>query len=77
MGRPHGHRATTYLAEQGLVDRMDDPDDRRAALLVVTRAGRDVLRRARTRKDAWLSASLASTPSRWRPWRRRSTRSRP
>ncbi|MCB1249265.1 MAG: MarR family transcriptional regulator [Acidimicrobiales bacterium] len=59
VAAPTVTRVTTYLAEQGLVDRMDDPDDRRAALLVVTRAGRDVLRRARTRKDAWLSARVA------------------
>ncbi len=58
VAAPTVTRVTTYLAEQGFVDRMDDPDDRRAALLVVTRAGRDVLRRARTRKDAWLSARV-------------------
>lgn len=52
-------RVTTHLAEAGLIDRMADPDDRRAALLVATRAGRDMLRRARTRKDAWLSARVA------------------
>jgi DNA-binding MarR family transcriptional regulator len=55
-------RIAAALEEAGLVLRRLDPDDRRVARVEVTPAGRDLLQRARTRKDAYLAARLATLP---------------
>src|SRR5687767_11695834 len=49
--RPTATRILSRLVEEGLVERAADPGDRRSSLLTVTRDGREVLRRMRTRKD--------------------------
>ncbi|MGH9004885.1 MAG: MarR family winged helix-turn-helix transcriptional regulator [Acidimicrobiia bacterium] len=51
-------RAVTGLEAEGLVVRRIDPDDRRVARVEVTPAGRKLLERARTRKNAWLARRL-------------------
>jgi DNA-binding MarR family transcriptional regulator len=56
--RPTATRILGRLAELGLVERTADPSDRRAALITVTREGRDLLRRLRTRKNAYLARRL-------------------
>ncbi len=51
-------RAVTGLEAEGLVARKVDPADRRVAWVQVTPAGRRLLERARTRKNAWLARRL-------------------
>jgi DNA-binding MarR family transcriptional regulator len=46
------------LEEAGLVARAVDPTDRRVARVTVSAAGRRLIDRNRTRKDAWLAARL-------------------
>jgi len=56
--RPTATRIVAKLEELGLVDRTPDPDDGRASLVSTTAAGRDLLRRLRTRKTAYLAKRL-------------------
>ena len=51
-------RAVAGLEAEGLVVRRIDPADRRVARVEVTPAGRRLLERARTRKNAWLARRL-------------------
>lgn len=51
-------RAVTGLEANGLVVRRVDPADRRVVRVEVTPAGRRLLERARTRKNAWLARRL-------------------
>ena len=51
-------RAVTGLEGEGLVVRRIDTTDRRVARVEVTPAGRRLLERARTRKNAWLARRL-------------------
>ncbi|MGH9286188.1 MAG: MarR family winged helix-turn-helix transcriptional regulator [Acidimicrobiales bacterium] len=51
-------RAVTALEADGLVVRRIAPADRRVARVEVTPAGRRLLERARTRKNAWLARRL-------------------
>jgi DNA-binding MarR family transcriptional regulator len=56
--RPTATRVIARLEETGFVDRAQDPDDRRSCLVGLTPAGRELLGRVRTRKDAYLSRRL-------------------
>jgi DNA-binding MarR family transcriptional regulator len=56
--RPTATRSLRVLAEAGLVERTPDPDDGRSALLSVTPAGRERLRRLRGRKNAFLARRM-------------------
>src|SRR5262245_7985453 len=56
--RPTATRVIARLEESGLVDRTRDPEDGRSSLVAVTPAGRELLDRVRTRKDAYLSRRL-------------------
>ena len=56
--RPTATRVIARLEEAGLVDRTTDPDDRRSCLVGARPAGRELLARVRTRKDAYLSRRL-------------------
>ena len=56
--RPTATRVIARLEEAGLVDRTPDPDDRRSCLVGLAPEGRQLLARARTRKDAYLSRRL-------------------
>lgn len=51
-------RIVAALADQGLVAREVDPDDRRVARVRVTSAGRRLLARSRRRKAAYLASRL-------------------
>ena len=56
--RPTATRVIARLEESGLVDRTRDPEDGRSSLVAVAPAGRGLLERVRTRKDAYLSRRL-------------------
>jgi len=56
--RPTVTRVVARLCDAGLVERLPDARDRRAALLEVTREGRRVLRALRRRKTAYLAERL-------------------
>ena len=56
--RPTATRVIARLEESGLVGRTRDPEDGRSSLVAVTPAGRELLERVRTRKDAYLSRRL-------------------
>jgi DNA-binding MarR family transcriptional regulator len=57
-------RTLAGLEEDGLISRQADPADRRRALLVLTGAGRDVLRRDMRARDAWLARAMAASLTR-------------
>ena len=61
--RPTATRVIARLEAESLVERTGDPADRRVALLSVTRAGRDLLRRLRKRKNAYLARRLRDMPT--------------
>ena len=61
--RPTATRVVARLEAEGLVERTGDPADRRVALLSITRAGRDLLRRLRKRKNAYLARRLSDMPA--------------
>ncbi|HEX6619949.1 MAG TPA: MarR family transcriptional regulator [Solirubrobacteraceae bacterium] len=56
--RPSATRVIARLEEAGLVDRTQDPADRRSFVVALTPAGRALLARMRTRKDAYLARRL-------------------
>jgi DNA-binding MarR family transcriptional regulator len=56
--RPTATRLIARLEQTGFVDRTRDPDDRRSSVVALTPAGRELLVRVRTRKDAYLSRRL-------------------
>jgi DNA-binding MarR family transcriptional regulator len=56
--RPTVTRIIARLEEQGLVQRTRDPEDGRSSLVALAPAGRALLDRGRTRKDAYLARRL-------------------
>jgi DNA-binding MarR family transcriptional regulator len=60
--RPTGTRTLRLLCDAGLVDRTRDPADGRSALVTITAAGRDRLRRLRGRKNAYLARRIRGLP---------------
>ena len=56
--RPTVTRIVARLEEGGLVQRARDPQDGRSSLVALTPAGRELLARGRTRKDAYLARRL-------------------
>jgi DNA-binding MarR family transcriptional regulator len=57
--RPTATRLIAKLAQDGLVEGTTDPDDARSRLIGATAAGRTLLSRIRTRKNAYLARRLA------------------
>ena len=57
--RPQSMAQTVHdLETAGLVSRRPDPTDRRRAIVELTRAGRELLRATRARREGWLSDAL-------------------
>lgn len=56
--RPTATRIAAALERDGLIERAADPTDGRASLLSASPAGRELLRRVRRRKNAYLSRRL-------------------
>jgi len=56
--RPTVTRIVARLEESGLVQRTRDPHDGRSSLVALTPAGRELLARGRTRKDAYHARRL-------------------
>jgi DNA-binding MarR family transcriptional regulator len=55
---PSMTRVISVLVELQLVQREPHPSDRRQVVLTVTGAGRDLVLKARRRRDAWLAKRL-------------------
>jgi DNA-binding MarR family transcriptional regulator len=56
--RPTATRVLSRLTELRLIERQPDPGDARSALINASPTGRDLLRRLRTRKTAYLATRL-------------------
>jgi DNA-binding MarR family transcriptional regulator len=56
--RPTATRIVAALEGAGLIERVRDPEDGRASILTATREGRQLLRRLRARKTAYLATRL-------------------
>ena len=56
--RPTTTRVLRRLEDEGLVERIVDPDDGRAALVSATADGRALLKKLRSRKNAYLARRL-------------------
>lgn len=61
--RPTATRTLRVLSEAGLVERAPDPEDGRSALVSITPAGRERLRRMRRRKNAYLARRMRNLPA--------------
>ncbi|HEX7059479.1 MAG TPA: MarR family transcriptional regulator [Solirubrobacterales bacterium] len=60
--RPTATRTLGHLHEAGLIERAPDPADGRSALLSISAAGRERLRRLRGRKNAYLARRMQGLP---------------
>ena len=56
--RPTATRVVSRLEQLGLIARTPDPSDGRGCLVATTPAGRELMRRLRTRKNAYLAKLL-------------------
>jgi len=61
--RPTATRIVHHLETAGLVERIRDPQDGRASILSATPEARELLRRLRARKTAYLAKRLAGLPA--------------
>ena len=61
--RPTATKLIARLEAEGLVLRTADPDDRRSCLISASASGRDHLKEARSRKDAFLARRLRALPA--------------
>ncbi|MFI5028606.1 MAG: MarR family winged helix-turn-helix transcriptional regulator [Solirubrobacterales bacterium] len=61
--RPTATRTLRVLEEAGLIDRAPDPGDGRSCLVSVNAAGRELLRRLRGRKNAYLARRMRELPA--------------
>lgn len=60
--RPTMTRAINRLADSGLIDRREDPEDRRCSLISVSELGHRYLAEHRSRKSAWLANLIEEMP---------------
>ncbi len=61
--RPTATRTLGVLCDAGLIARARDPEDGRSALVSATAAGRERLRRLRSRKNAYLARRMRDLPA--------------
>jgi DNA-binding MarR family transcriptional regulator len=61
--RPTVTRTLGCLDREGLIERTPDPADGRSALVSVNAAGRERLRRLRSRKNAYLARRMRDLPA--------------
>lgn len=61
--RPTVTRVVNRLVESGLIERREDPEDRRSALLSVSEEGHRYLVEHRSRKSAWLADLIEEMPA--------------
>ena len=59
---PSMTRTLAGLLERGLIDRAENPDDRRQAIVRLTEPGSQAVKETRRRRDAWLSRQLEALP---------------
>ena len=57
---PSVTRMVDRLAEQGYVERIPDPDDRRVCRVAVTERAEEMVAEARARKAAWIDEHIAT-----------------
>ena len=57
--RPTATRIVRHLEAAGLVERVKDPEDGRASILSATSEARELLKRLRARKTAYLASRLS------------------
>jgi DNA-binding MarR family transcriptional regulator len=60
---PSMTRIVGHLEDRGLAIRVPDPTDRRQVLVEISRAGKELLRADRRRRDAWLAVKLKGLSS--------------
>lgn len=58
VSAPTMSRTVSQLVDQGYVDRVEDPSDRRSVRLSLTEEGTQVYLRERAHRDAWMTARL-------------------
>jgi DNA-binding MarR family transcriptional regulator len=56
--RPTVTRLLSTLENDGLIERLTDPDDRRVSHVSITKDGRALVKKLRSRKNAYLSKRL-------------------
>lgn len=61
--RPTAARILGSLEEAGLLTRVRDPEDGRSSILSVTAEGRELIRRLRARKTAYLAKRMRDLPA--------------
>jgi len=61
--RPTATRTLRVLYDADLVERTPDPEDGRSAVVSITAAGRERLRRLRGRKNAYLARRMRDLPA--------------
>jgi DNA-binding MarR family transcriptional regulator len=61
--RPTVTRTLGCLEREGLVERTPDPSDGRSSLVSINAAGRECLRRLRSRKNAYLAKRMRDLPA--------------
>ncbi|UTT66485.1 MarR family transcriptional regulator [Janibacter sp. CX7] len=59
VSAPSMTRTVGCLADEGLVERHDDPEDGRRVLVELTTAGREALTETRRRRDKWMTERVA------------------
>ena len=60
--RPTATRVLRRLEEEGLIERTADPSDGRGAVVSITRHGASLLKKLRSRKNAYLAKHLRDLP---------------
>ena len=60
--RPTATRVLRRLEEEGLIERAADPSDGRSAVVGITRPGSALLRKLRSRKNAYLARRVRELP---------------